>query len=114
VARVYTAKTLAQAPRSDWNAELWRRLIPADYGWLFCSSTAAGYVWSAGGLDAEHGAANPEDVAVPIAFYGPGIAAQRLARRVSTVDTGPTLAADLGIAPTEAVDGRVLAEMLGH
>jgi arylsulfatase A-like enzyme len=53
-------------------------------------------------------------VAVPIVFYGPGIAAQRLARRVSTVDIGPTLAAFIGIAPTEAVDGRVLAAVLGH
>jgi arylsulfatase A-like enzyme len=47
-------------------------------------------------------------------FYGPGIAAQRLERRVSTVDIGPTLAAFIGIAPTEAVDGHVLLEVRGH
>jgi hypothetical protein len=114
VTQVYTAKTLAQAPRSDGNAELWRRLLPADYGWLFCAALAPGYVWSAGGLSAEHGGAHPEDVAVPIAFWGPGIRAQRLARRVSTVDIGPTLAAFIGIAPTEPVDGHVLDEVVGH
>ncbi len=73
VARVYTAKTLGQAPRSDWNAEWWRRLLPADSGWLVCPATAPGYIWSAGGLDADHGAAHPEDVAVAIVFYGPGM-----------------------------------------
>jgi arylsulfatase A-like enzyme len=76
--------------------------------------TTPGYVWSGGGLDAEHGAAHPEDQAVPIAFYGSGIPALRLARAVSTVDIGPTLAALIGVAPTEPVDGRVLDEVLGR
>jgi hypothetical protein len=114
VARVYTPRTLAEAPGSDWNATLWRHLLPPDYGWLLCAVTAPGYVWSAGGLDAEHGAAHPEDVAVPIVFYGPGIPAQRIERRVSTVDIGPTLAAFIAVAPTEPVDGRVLDEVLGR
>lgn len=67
-----------------------------------------------GAEHAQHGAAHPEDVAVPIGFYGPGIAAQRLARRVRTMDIGPTLAACIGVAPTEAVDGRVLEEVVGY
>ncbi|HVH08600.1 MAG TPA: hypothetical protein VM736_02290, partial [Gemmatimonadales bacterium] len=54
------------------------------------------------------------DVTVPIAFYGAGIPAQRLARPVSTVDIGPTLAAWVGIEPTEPVDGRVLGEVMGR
>jgi len=114
VARVFTPRTLALAPPSDWNAELWRHMIPPDYGWLLCGVTAPGYVWSAGGLDAEHGSTNPEDVAVPIAFYGASIAAQRVARPVSTVDIAPTLAALLGVPPTEPLDGHVLPEVLSH
>jgi len=114
VARVYTPRTLARAPASDWNAELWRHMLPPDYGWLFCAVTAPGYVWSAGGLEAEHGSTNPEDVAVPIAFYGDGIPAQRIERRVSTVNIAPTLAALLGVSPTEPLDGRVLREVLDH
>jgi hypothetical protein len=70
VARVYTPQTLARAPAGDADATLWRRLLPPDYGWLVCAATMPGYVWSGGGLDAEHGSANPEDIAVPIAFYG--------------------------------------------
>ena len=112
VARVYTPRTLSLAPRSDWNAELWRHMIPPDYGWLVCAVTSPGYVWSAGGLDAEHGSTNPEDVAVPIAFYGAGIPTLRIDRPVSTVDIAPTLAALLGVAPDEPLDGHVLAEVL--
>ena len=112
VAGVYTPRTLARAPSSDRHAELWRHMIPADYGWLLCGVTAPGYVWSAGGLDAEHGSTNPEDIAVPIAFYGAGIPAQRVERPVSTVDIAPTLAALLGVPPTEPLDGHVLHEVL--
>jgi hypothetical protein len=34
-------------------------MIPPEDGWLFCAVTSPGYVWSAGGLDAEHGSTNP-------------------------------------------------------
>jgi len=87
-------------------------LVAADYGWLVCAVTVPGYVWSAGQLGAEHGGGNPEDVAVPIVFWGDGIAAQRIGRPVSTVDIAPTLAAVLGVRPTEPLDGRVLPEVL--
>ena len=112
VARVYTPRTLAAAPREDRSAELWRHLLPPDYGWLFCAVTAEGYIWSPGQLGAEHGATNHDDVAVPIAFLGPGIPAQRVDRPVSTVDIAPTLAALLGVLPSEPVDGHVLGEVL--
>jgi Type I phosphodiesterase / nucleotide pyrophosphatase len=112
VARVYTPRTLAAAPASDRSAGQWRRLLPADYGWLFCAVTLPGYVWSAGQLGAEHGAGNPDDVAVPIVFWGEGIAAQRIERPVSTVDIAPTLAALLRVSPAEPLDGHVLQEVL--
>lgn len=38
--------------------------------------------------------------------------AQRVERRVSTVNIAPTLAALLGVSPTEPLDGRVLREVL--
>ncbi len=112
VARVYTARTLAQASDTDRAATLWRHLIPTDYGWLFCALTKPGYVWSNGGLDAEHGSANPDDIAVPIAFYGRGIAARHIQRPVSTVDIAPTLAALLRVTPLEPLDGHVLPEVI--
>lgn len=114
VTQVYTPATLAHAPRSEGSAELWRRLLPADFGWLICAITAPGYVWSGGGPSAEHGGAHPEDIAVPIAFFGPRIRAQLVRRPVSTVDIAPTLAALLGVVPTEPLDGTVLPEVLAH
>ena len=112
VARVYTPRALAAAPLSDRSATLWRRLLPVDYGWLFCAVTTDGYVWSGGGLGAEHSSGNREDIEVPIVFYGPGIRAQRIARPISTVDIAPTLARLLGVSPMEALDGHLLGEVV--
>ena len=112
VATVFTPAALATAPDSVPAAHLWRRLLPAGFGWLICASTRPGYIWSNGALGAEHGAGNPEDVEVPIAFLGAGIRAQHVARPVRSVDIAPTLARLLMVRPTEPVDGAVLPEVL--
>jgi arylsulfatase A-like enzyme len=114
VARVFTPAKLARAPVTDADADVWRRLLPPDYGWLFCAMPKPGYVWSGGSLGAEHGGADADDIAVPIAFWGGGIPAQHVARPARTVDIGPTLAALLGVRPTEKVDGEVLVEVEGE
>jgi hypothetical protein len=111
VAVVFTPSTLAAAPDSS-AAHLWRRLLPPGFGWLICASTNPGYIWSNGALGGEHGAANPEDIEVPIAFLGPRIRAQRLERPVRTVDIAPTLARLLMVRPTEPLDGMALPEVV--
>ena len=112
VAAVYTPATLRAAPVADRGARLWRRTLPADYGWLFCAVTRPHYVWSGGSLGGAHGGATLDDEWVPIAFVGPGIPRQHVDREVRTVDIAPTLAALLGITPTEPLDGRVLSEVV--
>ena len=114
IARVYTPATLAAAPASDEDARLWRRLLPADYGWLVAALPKPGYVWSPGGLRAEHSGAHPEDINVPVVFLVPGATPQHPTRPVNTVDIAPTLAALLGIKPTEPLDGVVLPEVLAR
>ena len=47
-----------------------------------------------------------------IGVLRPGLAPARVARRVSTEDIGPTLAALAGVQPTEPVTGQVLPEIL--
>jgi hypothetical protein len=112
VARVYTPATLRAAPASERDAWLWRRLIPKDFGWLIAASPDEGWVWSTNHPVGEHGSTLSSDLTVPIVFLGAGIPARHWADTVSTTDIAPTLAAMLGIKPTEAVDGQVLKQVI--
>lgn len=114
VRRVFTPRTLRAARADDAEATLWRNQLPADFGWLVAAVIEPGYIWSQRDRTiAQHGSTAPLDVTVPIAVLAPGLAPRRVTRPVRTVDIGPTLAALLGIAPTEPVDGRVLGEVVG-
>jgi arylsulfatase A-like enzyme len=62
----------------------------------------------------DHGTTNRLDVLIPIIIRAPGITPQRVARPVGAVDLAPTLAALLGVTPTEPLDGRPLAEVVSH
>lgn len=108
VTAVYTPWTLAAAAPSDVNAMRWRHAIPSDIPWLFCTVLKPGFVWSSGKLSAEHGTMSDETVSVPIAFWGAGVVAHVFDERARTVDIAPTLAAFLGIRPSEPLDGRPL------
>jgi len=61
---------------------------------------------------ATHGSPWRYDTFVPIIFAGAGIPAQRISRRVHTVDVAPTLAAALGTKPPSGATGTVLVEAL--
>jgi predicted AlkP superfamily pyrophosphatase or phosphodiesterase len=110
IAHVYTPRSLRTA--TDPAAVRWRRTLPSDFPWLACAAVAPEWVWSNGkSLGADHGQMNAEDLNVPIVFMGPGIAPRRVSRAVRTVDIAPTLAAYLGLRPTEPLDGVVLREV---
>jgi len=108
VATVYTPRTLASAPPVDVHAMRWRHAIPKDTPWLICTVLKPGFVWSSEKLSAEHGTMGDESVNVPIAFWGAGVVPHLFAERARTVDIAPTLAAFLGVKPSETLDGRVL------
>jgi arylsulfatase A-like enzyme len=59
-----------------------------------------------------HGTPYDYDARVPVAFLGNPFVPGRRDGKVNVVDIGPTLAAVVGISPTERVDGRVLREIL--
>ena len=54
----------------------------------------------------------PETVAIPIAFMGPGVHAGTYSRVVRSVDIAPTLAPLPGVKTMEALDGSAIAEVL--
>jgi predicted AlkP superfamily pyrophosphatase or phosphodiesterase len=60
----------------------------------------------------QHGAPHDYDTHVPIVFYGPAFRAGRYDRYVRTVDIAATLAAVLGVPPTERLDGVPLREAI--
>ena len=107
VYRTYTPRTILRAPRTDHEAWVWRRGIPHTQGWLVAASIRPGYVWGR----TDHGSTNVLDQRVPIAFWGVGLPARRTTRTVSTTDIAPTLAALLGVTPSEPVSGVVLPEL---
>ena len=111
VAKVYTPRSLAAAPATDIDAMRWRKTIPAGFGWLIAGVLKPGFVWAAGS-GAQHGTTNPADVSVPVAFMGAGIKSGVFQRAVRTVDIAPTLAAYLGVRPSEKLDGVVLPEVV--
>jgi hypothetical protein len=111
VRRVFTRVSLKAAPATDADATLCRRTLPADFGWLACALLQPSYVWSPAIRIAMHGSAQPDDQRVPVAFLGPGIPARQFPDTVSTTDIAPTLAALLGVKPTERLDGHVLAQV---
>jgi len=57
---------------------------------------------------ATHGMPHDPDAGVPVLFWGWGVTAGQYADEVRTVDMAPTLAAILGVKPTEALDGVIL------
>jgi predicted AlkP superfamily pyrophosphatase or phosphodiesterase len=57
-----------------------------------------------------HGSPYPYDRAVPILFWGDGIAPARVEGPAATVDIAPTLARHLGLEPPPDLDGRPLVD----
>jgi predicted AlkP superfamily pyrophosphatase or phosphodiesterase len=115
---VYTPASLAAAPATDVDAARWRRSLSPSVTWLACAVADTGWIWTSSKGWTTHGTTNPDDVTVPIAFWGFGIRPGRSSDTARTVDIAPTLAALLGVTPLEPLDGHplqgVLAATPGH
>ena len=61
---------------------------------------------------ATHGSPYDNDASVPMIFWGAGVKPGAYPQMVRTVDLAPTLAAILGVKPTESLDGRVLTQVI--
>ncbi len=105
---VYTPATLAVS--ADAEAMRWRHQIGPHTGWLVGVALQPQWEWATGKSSTSHGTTNLLDRRVPIIVMGPGIAPRRVDRVVGVVDIAPTVAALLGISPTEPLDGTPLGE----
>ena len=61
---------------------------------------------------APHGTPHDYDANVPVVFWGAGVVPGQYAESVRVVDVAPTLAAILGVRPTERLDGRTLSKVM--
>jgi hypothetical protein len=67
-----------------------------------------------GGHDRSHGTDQPEDITVPWMISGPGIRRNyAIKSSVNLIDTAPTLARVLGVAPHFQWEGRIPEEIFG-
>ena len=112
VLRVDTPASLAAADTAqDAIARRWLNAVPPRIGAELMVTLKPKFVMGGSG-SAEHGQPSDDDTHVPLVLFGAGIRAGRFPQRVSVVDLAPTLAALLGVEPTEPVQGRVLREAL--
>jgi hypothetical protein len=92
-------------------ARRWLHMIPADLP-VAAAITLQPYVYYAGVTYATHGSPHDYDTNVPVLFHGAAFRPGRYGQFARVVDMAPTLAAVLGVAPAQAVDGRVLREAM--
>jgi arylsulfatase A-like enzyme len=112
VMRVYRRAELAPlAAKGDKYAREWLHMTPDDLPSV-AYVTLQPYYYYAPGTSATHGSPHDYDTHVPIIFYGAPFRPGKYASFVRTVDIAPTLAAVLGIMPTEPLDGVVLKQAL--
>jgi len=97
----------------DVIARRWLHMYPADVAPALVVTLAPYWAWGAPGGSAQHGSPYDYDAHVPMLFYGAGVRPGRHDAPVRVVDIAPTLAAALGIMPTERLDGVALRAALG-
>ena len=108
VARADRISELAQRDTvNDRIARRWLHIF-SDENQAALVVTLAPYNYWLGSFYAQHGSPNDPDARVPIIFYGKGVSPGRYHEFARVVDMAPTLAALLGVAPTEKLDGHTL------
>ena len=114
VLRVDTPRSLAAVDTAqDAIGRRWLNTVPPDVGAELMVTLEPKFVFG-GANSAEHGLPSDDDTHVALLFWGAGIRAGTNTNRVSVVDIAPTLAALLGVQPTEPIQGRALTEALAR
>jgi predicted AlkP superfamily pyrophosphatase or phosphodiesterase len=110
IARVDRMSALRRADFAlDPVARRWAHQVPQGAPVDLVITLTRYSVWGAGD-GATHGSPYDQDAHVPIIFYGPWVNPGRYTEFARTVDIAPTLAAMIGVSPTEKLDGLVLVK----
>ncbi len=109
VEEVFTLETLA-APNGQEMQELFRRSSYPERGHHIKMRYKENYLAGYSNNGTTHGSPYDYDQHVPILFFGGKIPAQKIDRKVATVDLAPTMARLIGLQPKEKMDGEVLLE----
>ncbi len=92
-------------------ASMKRNSHPQRSGDIYIAQAPYWFMFEKGAVAAMHGSPWAYDTHVPIIFMVPGVAGQRVDRRVHPVDVAPTLSALLGLSAPASSEGRVLLEV---
>jgi hypothetical protein len=101
----------AAAAEGDKIARRWLNDIPVDFDAELTVTLKPYYYWFATRY-ATHGTPHDQDAHIPVLFMGPMFIPGKYEATIRSVDVAPTLAAALGLTPTEPLDGRVLPYVL--
>ena len=93
---------------TDAVARRWLHMFADENQASLVVSLAPYNYWLTGYYQAQHGSPNDLDARVPIIFHGRDVRPGRYAEFARVVDMAPTLAAIVGVTPTEKLDGHVL------
>lgn len=85
---------------------------PLRSGDIYVAPTAYTYLINKSSIAVMHGSPWAYDSHVPIIFAGPGIKAQKISRKVPTVDVAVTLSNMFGVTLPSAASGEALHEVL--
>lgn len=107
----HVAELPALADRGDRYARRWLHALPPDLDAVL-TVTLEPYHYFGSATTATHGSPHDYDAHVPLMFFGPAFSTGHHHLPARTVDLAATLAAALGITPTEVIDGRPLVEAL--
>ena len=108
VTRVWTAEEIAKGEGPAPWAALYRNSFDPERSGDLMIQTDPTCDLSPYPSGTSHGTPNLYDRAVPLVFFGPGIAPGVVRGRAAPVDIGPTLAQRLGVAAPAGLDGVVL------
>jgi len=111
VLRVDAVKALPRDTLHDAIARRWYHMLPADLQADFVV-TLKPYAYYGATSIATHGTPHDYDAQVPLIFYGPAFKPGRYSQRALVADIAPTLAAVIGVKPSERLDGVVRSEAI--